>query len=82
MGLTPGEVRARTRLLLRRAVLLRSAEERSGNSRGQLAEVEAALRRMDAGRYGVCERCFEAIGAQSPLTDPVSVLCPKCILSS
>jgi DnaK suppressor protein len=30
--------------------------------RDQLSEVEAALTKLDDGRYGACERCGEAIG--------------------
>jgi DnaK suppressor protein len=31
--------------------------------RAELAEVEAALRRLDAGRYGLCEVCGQQIAA-------------------
>ena len=79
MGLTPYELKARTRLLLRRAVLTRLAREPSDYPEGELARVEAALRRMDDGRYGICERCLQTIGAQTLLTEPASSLCAECV---
>src|SRR5690348_1648631 len=33
-------------------------------ARSHLAEVDAAMTRLDEGTYGVCERCGQPIGAQ------------------
>jgi sigma-B regulation protein RsbU (phosphoserine phosphatase) len=40
-----------------------------------LEEVDAALRRMDDGIYGICEVCHEPIEAEVLLSDPVSRFC-------
>ncbi len=34
---------------------------------------------MDDGRYGICERCLQTIGAQTLLTEPASSLCAECV---
>jgi DnaK suppressor protein len=78
MGLTPAESRARARLLLRRAVLSRAGRDRSEDPQTELSRIEAALRRMDEGRYGVCDECGEPIGAQVLLANPASPLCSGC----
>lgn len=46
--------------------------------RGQLAEVEAALDRIAEGRYGVCERCGQAIEVDRLLAVPWTRLCQRC----
>ena len=78
MGLTPAETRARARLLMRRAVLSRAGLHRSEDPQWELSRIEAALRRIDEGRYGVCDGCGEAIGAQVLLANPASPLCAGC----
>lgn len=40
--------------------------------------VEAALRRFDAGRYGRCLHCGEAIPGRRLLAVPTAVLCREC----
>ncbi len=40
-----------------------------------LAEVDAALARMDAGTYGLCEACREAIEPERLLADPLTRFC-------
>ena len=78
MGLTPAETKARARLLLRRAVLARAGKDRNEDPESELNRIEAALRRIDEGRYGVCDECGSAIGAQVLLANPASPLCSAC----
>jgi len=53
------------------AALLEAARE-------QVAAVEAALRRLDEGRYGGCERCGQPIGAERLAARPTAVTCIRC----
>ena len=46
--------------------------------RHHLAEVEAALARVDAGTYGVCERCGAPIGEARLDALPAARLCIAC----
>jgi RNA polymerase-binding protein DksA len=46
--------------------------------RQHLDEVDAALVRLDAGTYGTCERCGEAIGADRLEARPVARTCIRC----
>ena len=78
MGLTPAETRAKIRLLMRRAVLARAGQDRSEDPEAELTHIEAALRRIDEGRYGICDACGGAIGAQVLLAHPASPLCSGC----
>ena len=47
-------------------------------ARLHLEEVDAAVRRLDAGTYGVCERCGEPIGEARLEARPVARLCIGC----
>ncbi len=49
-------------------------------TRGQhhLAEIDAALERLVAGRYGVCERCDHAIVEERLVALPAARLCVAC----
>lgn len=47
-------------------------------ARDGLAEIEAALVRLDAGDYGTCERCGEPIGEGRLEARPVARLCIAC----
>jgi RNA polymerase-binding protein DksA len=53
------------------AALLEAARE-------QVATVDAALRRLDEGRYGVCDRCGQPIGAERLAARPVATTCIRC----
>jgi len=53
------------------AALLEAARE-------QVAAAEAALRRLDEGRYGVCERCGQPIGAERLAARPAASTCVRC----
>jgi DnaK suppressor protein len=46
--------------------------------RHHLAEVDAALERVDAGTYGACERCGAPIGAARLDALPAARLCIRC----
>jgi DnaK suppressor protein len=47
-------------------------------AREQAAAIEAALRKLDAGRYGVCERCGQPIGRERLAARPAAVTCIRC----
>ncbi len=49
--------------------------------RRHLAEVDAALARVEAGSYGVCERCGSPIGAARLDALPAARLCIDCAAS-
>jgi RNA polymerase-binding transcription factor DksA len=44
----------------------------------QLAELEAALRRLDDGRYGECEQCARPIGSERLDALPAARTCVSC----
>ena len=47
-------------------------------ARAALAEIEAALAKMDAGRYGRCSRCARAISVQLLWSYPQAPYCTAC----
>ncbi|NCF25467.1 MAG: TraR/DksA family transcriptional regulator [Gammaproteobacteria bacterium] len=51
----------------------------SGQRRvAQLREIDAALRRIDEGSYGNCERCEEPVDPRRLDADPTARLCIDC----
>ncbi len=51
----------------------------TGRSRShEIARLEAALARIDAGTYGECLRCGEEIDARRLEVDPAATLCIDC----
>jgi DnaK suppressor protein len=48
------------------------------NARDLLAQNEAALARIDAGTYGVCESCGQPIGKARLQAFPRATLCVSC----
>jgi RNA polymerase-binding transcription factor DksA len=50
-------------------------------ARDQLAAVGAALRRLESGRYGVCERCGQPIGTERLAARPAALTCIRCAAS-
>ncbi|HEX3200937.1 MAG TPA: TraR/DksA C4-type zinc finger protein, partial [Actinomycetes bacterium] len=46
--------------------------------RDTLRDVEQALERMDAGSYGLCERCGQPIGDERLEALPAARLCMTC----
>lgn len=55
-----------------RLVALTSAQER------ELGEIDAALTRVDTGRYGRCETCGRSISANRLRAVPEARLCMEC----
>ena len=53
------------------AALLEAARE-------QLVAIDAALGRLEAGRYGGCERCGQPIGADRLAARPTALTCIRC----
>lgn len=46
--------------------------------KAELARIDAAFRRLDAGEYGYCVKCGEAIGEKRMALDPAAAACVKC----
>jgi len=44
----------------------------------QLAQVDAAIARLEAGQYGQCERCGQPIGAARLTARPAASTCIRC----
>lgn len=44
----------------------------------ELAQIAAALHRLEAGRYGLCEDCGEPIAERRLLALPASAFCTAC----
>ncbi len=44
----------------------------------ELAEIEAALARLDQGNYGICTRCQAPIGPRRLKAVPYAVTCMQC----
>ena len=47
-------------------------------AREQLAAIEAALQRLETGRYGICERCGQPIGEVRLAARPAAATCIRC----
>jgi RNA polymerase-binding transcription factor len=47
-------------------------------AREQVAAIDAALGRLAAGRYGVCDRCGQPIGEDRLAARPAAVTCVRC----
>jgi len=47
-------------------------------ARDRLAGIDAALRRLDDGTYGMCERCGQPIGAERLAARPAAATCVRC----
>ncbi|MEU7846743.1 TraR/DksA C4-type zinc finger protein [Micromonospora parva] len=47
-------------------------------TRRRLAELDVALRRVDDGSYGVCERCLRPIPAERLVARPSARTCVAC----
>ena len=48
------------------------------NERGELEDVRAAIKRLDAGTYGECERCGCAIPVNRLEAVPAANMCIQC----
>jgi DnaK suppressor protein len=60
------------------AAKLRDILRRTVATRRALADIEEALARLPAGRFGRCEQCDDAIPATSLALTPEARYCPKC----
>ena len=49
-----------------------------GQARQQLAEIDAALRRVAAGSYGRCDTCGQPIGTDRLAARPATTTCIGC----
>jgi DnaK suppressor protein len=47
-------------------------------AREQVAAIDAALERLADGRYGVCDRCGQPIGAERLAARPAATTCIRC----
>jgi len=47
-------------------------------ARAELAEIDAALRRVDSGKYGLCRDCGKPIAPLRLATLPQAVRCSEC----
>jgi DnaK suppressor protein len=47
-------------------------------AREQVTAIDAALGRLEAGRYGLCERCGQPIGDDRLAARPAAVRCVRC----
>lgn len=56
--------------------------ELSDNERSILDQIEAALRRMEKGSYGVCERCHKPIARERMRALPFARYCIACQASA
>lgn len=54
------------------------AEETARRRRDEIARIDAALKRLEAGDFGYCVRCGEEIGEKRLALDPAIALCIDC----
>jgi RNA polymerase-binding transcription factor DksA len=47
-------------------------------ARGEIQQIERALERLEAGTYGLCEQCGEAISADRLRAVPYAIHCRIC----
>jgi DnaK suppressor protein len=55
-----------------------TAQSLSNHARNQLVQIDDALRRMDQGSYGTCQRCGNAIDPARLEALPHAILCMDC----
>jgi len=61
------------------AMQAQAMAQASGQRRiSQLKEIEAALKRIDDGDYGICQDCDEPINPRRLEVDPTARLCIDC----
>ena len=54
------------------------AQASAGRRAEMLRNIDAALKRLDAGDYGYCRRCEEPIAPRRLEVDPTALLCIRC----
>jgi DnaK suppressor protein len=55
-----------------------TAQSLSNHARNLLSQIDDAMRRMDAGSYGTCERCGDTIEVERLEALPYATLCMTC----
>jgi DnaK suppressor protein len=55
-----------------------TAQSLSNHARNLLSQIDDAMRRMDAGSYGNCERCGQPIEPERLEAIPYATLCMEC----
>jgi hypothetical protein len=55
-----------------------AVDPRPATAARELAEIDAALARIDGGRYGICLACGGALGLQRLRAIPEARLCVSC----
>lgn len=74
--MAPYALEASESLKSRRAALLRSNQQ--GHDDEELAEIDAALARIEADTWGLCQACGGAIGRSRLRAVPESRTCIRC----
>jgi DnaK suppressor protein len=85
LRMMPMATEARARLVQRRTAIRQSLEKGQHTSCDALAELEetdAAIERIDRGRFGRCETCGGAIGRQRLLALPAARFCIHCMVTA
>jgi sigma-B regulation protein RsbU (phosphoserine phosphatase) len=78
IAITATEHHFHTELVERRRLLARAAQDHDhAELRDLLADVDAALARLDEGTYGECEVCHEYIGSRRLEQDPLAQCCEE-----
>jgi RNA polymerase-binding transcription factor DksA len=49
-----------------------------GQAREHLTAIDAALRKVESGRYGICDICGGPIGAERLAARPAALTCIRC----
>lgn len=76
--ITANDAYFRTELIERRQLLARATREtRRTDLRDLLADVDAALARLDQGTFGICDVCHEYIGTRHLEHDPLAQCCEE-----
>ena len=50
----------------------------AAQARAHLAEIDAALRKIESGKYEICDMCGGPIGAERLAARPASLICVRC----
>jgi sigma-B regulation protein RsbU (phosphoserine phosphatase) len=74
---TMNETLTRTDLVRRREDLTRAGRHSGTDLQALVADVDAALTRLDRGTYGICDVCSEFIGTEHLERDPVARTCAE-----
>lgn len=50
----------------------------AAQARAHLAEIDAALGKIESGKYEICDICGDPIGAERLAARPASLICVRC----